>query len=153
METLELEQIERWEHDKPSDGHFTSDDVLNAYLTGKKDGLESEKRLQLDKLRQNLQKTGNVTGSLLTYFSELNFNPIDTYLRVNNWNDFNLLILLPESEFLSKEMLGAYNHISDIEEGQCDEFFHLNVSVCDVDGKPNLKMIKSDNYLFRFTKK
>lgn len=135
-----------WEFTSPTERLYTSDHVIDAYLTGKKEALEQTERLIFDKLKSNINNSGSHTNEILKYLKKEKFNPIGAYLKINSWDDFSILLILPENEFLSDNIYSVYDYLTKLEDKVSSEFYKLNVSICDTDGEVDDSCIKADGF-------
>jgi hypothetical protein len=143
-------QIEpkNWEFTVTKDKYFTCDDVLEAYLHGKKAGLEDFKKLLLINLSDNINKTGNYTSDIIKHIRKEGFKPESTYLKIETWNFFKILITLPEKEYLSKKFLQIYNFISKFEEKVNGELYRLEISFVETTGLDE-SFVQSDGFILK----
>jgi hypothetical protein len=137
---------ENWEFTSPTERLYTSDHVIDAYLTGKKEALEQTEKLIYEKLITNINHSGSHTNEILIYLKENGFNPIATYLKINSWDDFSILLILSEDEFLSKRIFSVYDYLTKLEDNVKSEFYNLNVSIYDTDGEFDISCIKADGF-------
>jgi hypothetical protein len=135
-----------WEFTSPMERLYTSDHVIDAYLTGKNETLEQTEKLIIDKLKNNINSAGSHTNEILKYLKKQKFNPIGTYLKINSWDHFSVLLILPESEFLSDKIYAVYDYFTQLEDKVSSEFYKLNVSIFDTDGDIDDNSIKADGY-------
>ncbi|RPA68439.1 hypothetical protein EF405_12340 [Cyclobacteriaceae bacterium YHN15] len=138
-----------WELTAPKEKLFSSDHVIDAYLKGKNHGLEQQQRLILEKLISNINKAGKDTSAILSFLKKKKLNPIAAYLRINSWDDFSILIILPQDEFLDKRMLRVYDFISDLESRVGDDMYNIQVTVCDTEDKIDENYVRSDGFAFK----
>lgn len=138
-----------WELTSPKDRLFSSDHVIDAYLKGKNDGLEQQQRLIIEKLISNIGKSGKHTSDILSFLRKKKLNPVSAYLRINSWDDFSILIVLPQDEFLDKRMLIVYDYISELENKVAEDMYHIQVSVCDTNNNIDESYIRSDGFALR----
>lgn len=135
-----------WEFTSPSERLYTSDHVIDAYLTGKNEALEQTEKLIVDKLKTNINNSGSYTNEILKYLKKQKFNPIAAYLKINSWDDFSILLILPENEFLSDKIYSVYDYLTNLEDNVGSEFYKLNVSIYDTDGEIDDSCIKADGF-------
>jgi hypothetical protein len=138
-----------WELTSPKDKLFSSDHVIDAYLKGKNDGLEQQQRLIIEKLVSNINKAGKNTSDILSFLRKKKLNPISAYLRINSWDDFSVLIILPQDEFLDKKMISVYNYISELENKVDEEMYHIQVSFCDTEDNIDENYVRSDGFALK----
>jgi hypothetical protein len=103
------------------------------------------------KLVLNINKTEKNTSTVLNHFRNKYFNPISAYLRINSFDDFALLILLPQREFIAKEMLGIYDFISAFENKENEEHYHIQISLCDTEEGMEESYLRSDGFNLKHT--
>jgi hypothetical protein len=145
----EILEPQNWEFTAPKDKLFSSDHVIEAYLRGKKEGLEQAQKLILDKLVQNVNNSGKFANAIIAYLKEQSLHPSSVFLKINSWDDFKLLITLPEEEFISDVILPAYDFVSEFEDKVNEELYHLEVSMTDVNDSLDEKCLKSDGYVLK----
>lgn len=138
-----------WELTSPKDKLFSSDHVIDAYLKGKNDGLEQQQRLIIEKLVSNINKAGKHTTDILSFLKKKKLNPISAYLRINSWDDFSILVILPQEEFLDKKMLSVYDYISELENKVDEDMYHIQVSVCDTEDNIDENYVRSDGFALK----
>lgn len=138
-----------WELTSPKQKLFSGDQVLDAYLQGKNKGLEQAQKLILEKLNDNIIKSGNHTSELLFYLNKSGFNPQAAYLKINSWDDFTVLIILPEKEFVDEKIDKVYDYFTDFEGMISEKLYHIHISICDnVDGLDE-SYIHSDGFVLK----
>ncbi|HSD05778.1 hypothetical protein [Flavobacterium sp.] len=135
-----------WELTSPTERLYTSDHVIDAYLTGKNEALEQTEKLIIDKLKTNINNSGSHTNEILKHLKKQKFNPIGAYLKINSWDDFSILLILPENEFLSDKIFSVYDYLTNLEDSVSSEFYKLNVSIYDTDGEIDDNCIKADGF-------
>jgi hypothetical protein len=139
-----------WELTSPKDKLFSSDHVIDAYLKGKNDGLEQQQRLIIEKLVSNINKAGKNTTDILSFLKKKKLSPISAYLRINSWDDFSILVILPQKEFLDKKMLSVYDYISELENKVDEDMYHIQVSVCDTEDNIDENYVRSDGFALKY---
>src|SRR5438094_214896 len=150
MNTInEISAPANWEFTSPKDKLYSSDHVIDAYLKGKSEGLEQAQRLILEKLVSNINKSGKHTTEILEYLRKKKFNPISAYLKINSWDDFSVLIVLPQSEFVDKKIFSVYEFISGLENEVSEDLYHIQVSICDTEDQIDESYVRSDGFILK----
>ncbi|MDR2145600.1 MAG: hypothetical protein LBE91_03960 [Tannerella sp.] len=133
------------------DETFTSDDLIDAYLHGRKDAFAAAKRLAFDKLNTNIEKSKDITVSLLNTLKRHNFNPVDAYLMVDGFDYFKILITVPELERANEDFLEMYDLVAELEEKNKNEFYYVLVSFCHINEYFDEEKVLSDGYILKLS--
>lgn|GEM_PF-1025991 len=139
-----------WERTEPQKQLYTSNDVIDAYLQGQKEGLKHEKQLVYDRLAENMEKAGNHTYRVLSQMKESGITPEDAFLRIESWNVLTVLILLSENDFLNPKMLSIYQFVSQLEKEVDEEMYRLQISFCDREDAIDMDHIYADGYMYKY---
>ena len=157
MATTEIdnkEGQETWSLSVDKNSIFTNDDVIDAYLRGKEDGVKEKEQIFIDKLNENLTKSATHTQRMLSFLRKRKLNPVSAHLKINAYDDFVILITLPEEEFISKDFLVSYDFASTIEEEvQSDKYYNVMFMFADreEDDKVfNKNLLVSDGFYMVF---
>lgn len=141
-----------WEVSVDKNSIFTNDDVIDAFLKGKEAGIKEKKEIYVDKLNENIAKSGDFTQSMLNFLRKNNFNPISAHLKINAFDDFVILVTLPEDEFLSEDFLDSYNFANTIEQQvMSDKYYNVMFMFSDREEKTfNKNLLASDGFFMDY---
>ncbi|QMU64702.1 MAG: hypothetical protein GKR88_10670 [Flavobacteriaceae bacterium] len=141
-----------WEVSVDKKTIFTNDDIIDAYLKSKEDSIKEKKQLFVDKLNENIEKSTNFTDSMFTFLRKNNFNPISAHLKINTYNDFVILVTLPEDEFISEDFLVSYNFAATIEEQVLnDKYYNVMFMFSDREEETfNKSLLASDGFFLDY---
>ena len=123
-----------------------SNQMIEAYRTGLKDGLEQQQKLVFSKLKENIEKSGSLTMQLIETIKESGFTTLDAYLRVNSWDDFEIMVTVPECDYLKDEFLEMYDVVSKIENENKNELYDVFISFCSTNEHFDESVVSSDGY-------
>lgn len=138
-----------WELTSPKEKLFSSDQVIDAYLRGKNEGLEQAQKLILEKLNDNIVKSGKHASELLVYMKKRGFNPQAAFLKINSWDDFTVLIILPENEFVDEKIDGVYDYFTEFETLISEKLYHMHISICDTVDELDESYIHADGFVLK----
>lgn len=154
MEAKTISTLDRsWEVAIPSEGTFSSDEVIDAYLKGQQDALENATRLIAKTLDEGVQQCAFISKEIISFLKNRSFSPSTAFLRINSPFSFDALIGVSEADFLSEEMFEVYEFITDLEEENNKEFFHISISVSDLGDDFDEEAIFADRYLLKLKDK
>jgi len=140
---------ENWIITEPKEVYFSSDKVIDAYMMGKKEGLEQAQKAMFSLLEKNLVKCHQLTSKISTILKKHKFNPVNAYLRIQSFDVFEVLITLPEKEFLADEFLFIYDEINQIETKESSDLFNVTFSFSDCGVDFDEKNLKSDGFTLK----
>lgn len=93
--------------DKGTD-RFSADDLIDAYFNGKRDQMDEEKQLRLDKLKENIEKASTLSVEIFNHIAELGFKCEMIFLKVKSIYNFTSLFLIEENDFCDDRFLEVY---------------------------------------------
>jgi hypothetical protein len=153
METTKIQSKEvsflKWE--KTKDGGFSEDQLIDAYLEGKKTGKDEIERLIIEKLNENIELIGTQAEELIKILKDSKFNPIMVSLRVKNFNDFDVLITIPETEFVRDGFEQMYGHTSEVEQKNKSQY-QLTISFINQTKSTDIEKLKADGFILHHKK-
>jgi len=142
------EKIISWVPTKKND-LYTSDELIDAYLYGKRNAFEATQRLAVDKLNNNIEKSGEISINLLKTLTDKYFTPLNAYLRINSLDNFDIMITVPERDIISDDFLTMYDIISKTETQNKDEYYDVFISFCPVNEHFEEINVLSDGFLLK----
>ncbi len=150
-QVFEIVDRDGWKATPDRDLLFSSDHVLEAYFKGKDVGQRTETSLAADQISKNLQKSSELTASIFENLRNRAFHPGDTYLRIASQKFYEILITLPENEFLNDEILDVYNFLGELQQGAVSDYYNIDVTLCPFSEQLNIGCLTADGFIFRYT--
>ena len=141
-----------WVLTRNSDPMYTGDQLIDAYIFGKRNAIETTKRIIDDALNNNINKSGDISAGLLRLLRGNNYHSADAYLRINSIDKFDILITIPESEMIGDDFLDIYNIVSDIETKNRDKYYDLLISFCPLNDNFEEINVLADGFLLKLAK-
>jgi hypothetical protein len=126
--------------------------LIEAYMNGKKEGMEQHQKLIFKKLEENIEKSGFITFELINMLKGRRFNPIDAYLRVNSWDKFDIMITVSEEDYLKEEFFFLFDVVSNVEKRYKVELFGIFISFCSINKHFDEQSVSSDGYSLKLEK-
>src|SRR5690606_12997168 len=116
---------ETWAVSVARNSIYTTDDVINAYLKGQADGMTAGNKLLIDKLNEQTAPSADSPTRMISFLKQRKLSPISAHLKIKAYNDFVILVTLPEDEFISEDFLVSYDFAATIEEEVTkDEYYN-----------------------------
>ncbi len=139
-----------WQVSVDKDSIFTNDDVIDAYLKGKDDGVKETQQIFIDKLNENIYKSAEYTEKMLSFMRKGKLNPISAHLKINSFDDFIILITLPEEEFISEDFLETYDLASKLEDEAHDKYYNVMFMFSDRENDFNTNLLVSEGFFMDY---
>ena len=155
METTKIAETP-WEL-TPQDhgsGYVSTDYVIDAYLKGKQDGIDSVSKALKKIFTSNINFAGVIVKEFIEYLSTKDIVPQRVFLKTITIDSFQVMVVVTETQFLSEEILLAYNKITELEErAKQDEedSISLEFILSDADLESNKDAIALDGFTLTFS--
>ena len=133
-------------------GLYSADDVINAYLAGKKKGFDEHKQILLEKFSSNLSIAQAKGSELFEFLSSMNIKIFHLFLKPSSITNFSILCVVGQDDFLSEKISEAYEKTIEEKKKVRSGTFGMEFSFMP-DGNINSKKIASDGYIFKYGKK
>lgn len=93
---------------------FSVDNVIDAYLSGRRDQLNHEIQLKFEKLGQNLETATNLSKQIFDFIKENHFRPNKVYLKIKDIYSFTSFFLINEDDYCDDNFLKVYEKTIEI---------------------------------------
>jgi hypothetical protein len=150
-QVFEIVDRDGWKATPDRDLLFSSDHVIEAYFKGKDAGQRTETSLAADQIGKNLQKSSELTANILDNLRGRNFSPGDIFLRIASQKFYEILITLPENEFLNDEILEVYSFLGELQQKEASNYYNVDVTLCPFSERLNIDCLTADGFIFRYT--
>lgn len=112
METLVKDSKVDWEinpirHNKGKDT-FSADDLIDAYLAGRKDKSDEDSQLRLEKLESNLTRAQELSINLLNDIKSSGFECSTLKLKIKDIYHFSSIFIINEDDYCKDDFLKIY---------------------------------------------
>jgi hypothetical protein len=121
----------------PRENIYSCDQVIDAYLKGKNEGIQQAQKLIMRELDQNVGKTVTQTNLLIEHLASKGFHPVAAYMKINDWYDFTVLVTIPDDEWCDPRFLAVFNYIIQATQNISDEFYSLEIHFCGIPANPD----------------
>lgn len=140
---------------------FSADFVLDAYDRGRSIGFHEGQ----ESWRALVEQTFSANGKTITELSHAikenvgaaGYDVLAIYLRVASWDEFDLLVIIPESHFCDDDFDTLYPRLYRLVDEATTDTFRCTFSFVPVDTDPdpnhppyNLQALHGDGFLFHF---
>jgi hypothetical protein len=137
---------------KVSEGGFTSDDLINAYIMGVQDQVKHTTKILEKKFNSNLCKAQNIGAMFFDSMVGKGFDIKFARLKFYSIESYKIILFVSEELYLSDKILALYNELSSLLLEVNNEKFHLSFSIMFDKDNLNEKRLLSDGYLFCYGK-
>jgi len=140
--------VESWQLPVDGDKLYPVDTVIDAYIKGKNDGLEQTVKLMVKQFNNNMNRAAEDTGKVISFMREKKFNPLSAHLRVESFDNFSILITVPESDFISDSFKDIYVFTDNLQKYAAEDLYNLSFSFIDKSESFDNEILISDGYIF-----
>jgi hypothetical protein len=135
----------------PRESIYSCDQVIDAYLKGKSDGIEQTQKLIMRQLDRNVGKTVEQTDRLIAHLASKGFHPLSAYIKIDGWDAFTVLVTVPDEECCDMRFLEVFDYIMDAEKRAGNEFYSLEIHPFGIPDMENLneQSIFADGYILK----
>lgn len=153
-ETVTGLDLSQWEIKNPIDKeqYYTCDAVIEAYLTGEKNGLKSEQKVLFNQFTDNVDKSKKNTLEFLKLIESFGFLPKGAYIKFDSFDLFEALIAVSEIDFVKDEFLKIYDELIKLQNSKNEELYKINFSFVPVTTELDEANIMYDGYVIRYKK-
>lgn len=97
---------------------FSADDLIDAYFNGKRDQIDQERQLRIEKLNGNLRKAAQLSVQIFDFIKDSGFTCNMVYLKVKNIYSFTALFLVDEDDYCDDSFLQVYEKTIEIKKAE-----------------------------------
>jgi len=139
----------KWIHALPDKGSFTSDEVLDAWQSGVKDGENQAQRVLEKRLNENMVQAFNATKRLIEEFKKKKIAVSHASMKVDGPSKLKVMILVQDDLLRSKELYQAYQIVGNVEESVVTDDFYMDFALLS-DDTVDMARLSADGYVWKF---
>jgi hypothetical protein len=130
---------------------FSSDDLIDAYLKGRKDAVDSEKQMRFEKLETNLDKAKNLSEKIYEMIKEDGFKCNRVKLKIKDIYNFSSIFLINENDYLNDRFLNIYKKSIRLKkEVNSDKTFDFTTIFAPINDEVEINNMLADGYIFSY---
>lgn len=141
-----------WEKISDTDA-YSFNDVVNAWVKGKEEGLNITQKTILNALKENILKTVQARAKVYKFLKEKGFKALIAHLKVESPYSFQILFVVPEGELLNNDFLKVYDFISELENEVNEELYNVHLSFVDSSDTLDENQFEADGFIAKYTLK
>lgn len=132
------------------DETFDANEVIEAYFHGKKAGRDETFEIVSEKFKQNIVQLAEVADEIgSSVLEQIGIEFLNTFMKIESPTNFKLLFTVSEVDYVSDEILDAYEIISSFEEEHQTKTFRFLTSIVDETEEFDVNLVHADGYLIR----
>lgn len=121
--TQEQSPISHW---KKSEGTFSADAVIDAYLNGVEVGKNKHTKILIDELKANLGESSSAVEEMIEEGNKLKIHVHDVFLKADAITNFTALFIIREEDFVSETSLEIFAIARKIKSGHIREGYYIS---------------------------
>ncbi|MBU0488410.1 MAG: hypothetical protein KKD31_10730 [Bacteroidetes bacterium] len=138
-----------WILDKPKHGGYSENDLIDAYLAGKREQRDSEKKILIERFVSNLNKAKTRGIDFFRFLVAEKQNPKIAYLKIEDISKFQIVFIIPQDVFVSEGFPVVYSKAREIKQEVNDDTFHISFSFMPFTESINEERLISDGFILR----
>lgn len=140
-------EIPNWRH---VNDVYTTDQLIEAYLFGKKEGVSYQQAILRDKFDSNLTKTVEIANELINFLVDKNLGFEGAMMRFNSVVSFDVAFLIEESVYYGEELDLGYEQSFDAKAQHCSDTYFLNFYFFPKTKSLDLNLMASDGFFIAY---
>ena len=144
-------KVESWS--LPTDSElleYTSNQMIHAYTTGVKEGMEQDEKLFQKQIKDNSKSAGEDTHKVIAHLKSVGINSISAHLRIESRYSIEVLITVSDSDFAKDLFSEIYSFVNALQEKSKTDFYTVIFSFINRSSEFDIDMVKSDGFMFTF---
>ena len=129
---------------------FSGDDLIEAYLHGKKEGVAEATEGFKDALVAKRNNSIANANQVLQHLRKMELHPVRAFMQVESFVCFNVIITIPLEEYISDIATHAYEYMIDFTASLNGENYILNFSLMDEGDDINEDLLEADGFTIRY---
>lgn len=152
MPAVEDNNTRNWEITESQQYLYSDDEIIEAYLQGRKYERDRKQEELQKSFQQNLKQAAVVTQQAIDLLTKQGYHPCNAFLRPNHFADFNIILTVSEDDFLDDGFPEIYNTIHQFEQEASKN--GVNIFFDFVDESPSFseEHLKSDGYVLKYAR-
>lgn len=137
----------KWEK---QDNAFTTDDVINAYLTGRKDGKSAAQVAKNALFDNNLNKAKELSEGLFKKLTDIGFNIDSIHIKAESIVDFTALIVTSKDDYINDGIRKAFSISRKIKQENQNESFNIFFTFTYAADTLKEEVLESDGFFLKY---
>jgi hypothetical protein len=137
---------------KKSEGTFSADAVIDAYLKGIEVGKNEYTRVLMLQFKENMTEAGKATERLLLKATEHNIKVKSVHLRADSISAFTALFIVDEKDFLDDSFRPIFTDARNIKNEFIKETFYISFTFLPSPANLKESSLTADGYSWNYAK-
>lgn len=131
---------------------YSSDDLINAYLQGRNDQKDEEKRILIKELINNFEKAKKIGEEFYDFLWSKKIKCKYVLLRARNIAEFETIFIVPKNDYLSYDFLDIYQYSINKKAEINTDTFHFSFSFMPFSSHINTDKLSTDGFVLKYVK-
>ncbi len=130
---------------------FSADDLIDAYLKGRKDAAGFDKQMRMDKLDTNLEKAKELSVKLYNSINGLGFKCSSIKLKIKDIYHFSSIFIVNEEDYINDDFLKVYKESMTLKnKANKEKTFDFTTIFAPMHSKVEINNMLADGYIFSY---
>lgn len=131
----------------------TTNDIINAYLEGRRDGKEEAFKEILNKLISNMESAQGISEGFFHVINQDIKRCFKAYLKIESIESFKVIYLVDTTFFYSEEIDLLYKKAMEIRKAKNKESFNISFSFMPYNQSLNESRLSADGFVLTYGEK
>ena len=151
MEAIIDRKINDWKIEPTR--YYTEDDLINAYLKGKQEGMNIEKKVMIEKFHENLLLATNEGINIFKEITKEKVNCLQCFLKIENTISFHIIYIIDSKDYTEENLNKIYLLSRNKKHETNKDTFEINFSFMPSTETLNEKRLIADGYTLNYNPK
>lgn len=143
---------ENWDvYPKSTEGMYSSNDLIDAYLQGKKDQSNAEQQTMLEKFGANIKRATKILEDLYSEIIDSEFKCSKIHLKIKDIYCFTGIFVIDEDDYCSDEFDKIYAKSIKIKQQEnINNTFDITIMFTPQNDYLNTKILRADGFTLTY---
>jgi hypothetical protein len=138
---------------KQNSDTYTGDDLIDAFIRGKKAGRDEQKKILLERISQNVNKATQLSERLYQIAIDQKFKLFEIHIKAENISTYTALFLVDNSDFLSDRFRDIYTIARQLKNEAETDTFYISFSFTPKSEQLSEDCLAADGFFLKYEKK
>jgi hypothetical protein len=132
---------------------YTGDDLIDAFIRGKKAGRDEQKKILWERISENVNKATQLSERLYNIAIDQKFKLFEIHIKAENISTYTALFLVDNEDFLSDRFRSIYTTARQLKNEAETDTFYISFSFTSKSEQLSEDCLVADGFFLKYEKK